>query len=67
MGTKIITNYEDRLKELAAIGIFESTLKSEWCLDCKNVKCLPNCPKNCDGIRPEKKGYDRDITIFVVE
>jgi hypothetical protein len=60
----MITNYEARLKELEALGI---PVKSEWCLDCKNVKSLPHCPKNCDGIRPEKKGYDRDETIFGVE
>jgi len=63
----MITNYEARLKGLAAMGITEDILKSEWCLDCKNVKSLPICPKNCDGIIAEKKGYERDKTIFDVE
>ncbi len=63
----MITNYEARLKELDAMGIPEDILKSEWCLDCKNVKSLPSCPKNCNGIMAEKKGYERDTTIFDVE
>ena len=63
----MITNYEGRLKELEAMGIAEDILKSEQCLDCKNVKSLPSCPKSCDGIMAEKKGYDRDKTIFDLE
>jgi len=62
---KGIEGYEWRIKELETMGISENTLKSEWCLDCQNLKNLPNCPKGCDGIGLERNpsGYVKDETV----
>lgn len=56
-----IEGYEWRIKELKAMGITERMLRSEWCLDCQNVKMLSQCPNGCTGLQPH--GYVRDETV----
>ena len=66
-------NGEERMKQLESEGI---TLKSDWCLDCVNVRGCPSC---CNGLPPTlwqrfKKGlkntgkpvgYSKDKTVAV--
>jgi len=58
---------DERIIQLKDQGISTNLLKSDWCLDCKNVySLLGACPENCDGSCMEnKKGYIKDKKIHV--
>ena len=56
---------KERIDQLEKAGTPESILASDWCLDCKNVQKLPDCPNSCDGTDADQKGYVKDKTVNV--